>query len=184
MSKKSGNASPMGMPPTPKFQGDFTPTPSMRGKQRGKAKSKRQRMQRCEFCKVSFRGIRGQLFCSKQCREKAAYRRKHPIGKKNAAKPSPLIEARYCAHCKTVFWIKQRHQRFCCSSCKVLAYRARRAAAVRALQAAYGLDRSTIEDIADEMGAAKLQAILRGLGYEYDESSRQWYKSESEVQYA
>jgi predicted nucleic acid-binding Zn ribbon protein len=165
-----------GMPHASENRTDLTqPKQARGGKQKG-TKSTRRKMLHCKHCKVSFRGILGQQYCSTSCREKAAYRRKHPVQRVKKPKPAPVLEPRTCTHCGDSFWAKQPNQRFCCSSCKVLAYRARRVAAIRALQAVYGMERTLIEDIADEMGAAKLQAILRGLGYDYDERSRQWWR--------
>jgi hypothetical protein len=63
---------------------------------------------------------------------------------------------------------------FCSTSCRTLAHRARRQAAVEALAMLHHVPHDKVSDLAEIYGTKRLTGILKAQGWQYDPRTRRW----------
>lgn len=128
---------------------------------------------KCRGCGGMFTASRATAtYCSTACRS-SAYRTRHKP--RQRVKPIPVIVSTCCAHCGSRFAASAgRGQLYCTPSCKTLAYRARRSAAIEALAAYSGIATTVAADVVERAGLARAASTLRALGMVYDQRSRAW----------
>jgi predicted nucleic acid-binding Zn ribbon protein len=137
--------------------------------------ARRGRLPHCRWCRQPFKGSKAARYCSASCRQKA-YRHRLKKAQPRTPAPPPDITPLTCPYCGDGFWSAniRGQQRYCSSSCRTLAYRARRAAAVQALADFLGITLSKAEDTVDTAGTAAIIDKLEAVGFSYDEASRRW----------
>lgn len=136
-------------------------------------KTTKRARRKCRHCGDLFTPQRATAkYCSTSCRV-SAFRTRHK-GRRRA-QPIPVIVASSCAHCGATFTTRAgRGQVYCSGTCKTLAYRLRRSAAVEALAAYRGLSSDVAADVVEQAGMRKVTAALQALGMVYDQQSRAW----------
>jgi hypothetical protein len=134
---------------------------------------------KCQHCRKAFQPVKSsQRHCSNACRQAAYRRRKNqPLEARRRAKKGAGERALIpttCAHCGGRFWARRRSAVYCSTSCRTLAHRARRQAAVEALAALHHLPQDQVNDLADLYGTKRLTGILKAQGWQYDPHIRRW----------
>jgi endogenous inhibitor of DNA gyrase (YacG/DUF329 family) len=111
----------------------------------------------------------GALYCSHRCRQ-AAYRARF-------AQPDQGATLGHCAHCGGGYFADgkgSKARKYCSASCRTLAARARREAAIMALADWQGIDAGRAADLVEIGGMKRTGAALAAAGFVYDERARRW----------
>lgn len=135
-------------------------------------RSYKPRARKCKGCGKSFTPqSKMARYCSNACRSRI-WRRKHP---KPKVATLPELEPVVCEGCGLPFLANaSKRQKYHSPSCRVIAARARREAAISAIAAHYRMKPEKAADGVEMHGMKKITALLTKLGFRYEPSARRW----------